>query len=224
MTVRAVLLLLAVLLGSTGCGTASQESPPSGVDELVIPTPSPDPVDFVAGVDNPWLPLEAGSTRTYEVFDAHGSHRLTVTAEPGPDIAGVPTTARVSTERRRVVTDYFAQDSRGNVWWFGREGEWRAGVDGAEAGIAMLAAPRVGDGYRQAREPGVVEDTAVVLALDAQATVTAGRYDDLLLTEQRSALEAGSSRELSYARGVGLVQERVVASDFRTVRLTGVDY
>jgi hypothetical protein len=64
----------------------------------------------------------------------------------------------------------------------------------------------------------------VVLALDAQATVAAGTYDDLLLTEQRSALEAGTSRELFYARGVGLVQERVVASDFRTVRLTSVDY
>jgi hypothetical protein len=220
MWVRGVLLLSAVLLALAGCGTASEPSPPSGVDELVIPTPSPDPADFVAGVDNPWLPLEPGSTRTYDVSDARGHHTLTVTVAPGPEIAGVATTAQVSREPGTVVTDWFAQDRDGNVWWLGREGEWRAGDDGAEAGVAMLATPRVGDGYRQAYAPGVVEDTAKVVALDGSRTVPAGTYDDLLITEQRSALVAGTTRDLSYARGVGLVEE--VAGDYRTVRLVSV--
>lgn len=217
-------MLLAVLLGLAGCGTASETSPPSGVDGLVIPTPSVDPADFVAGVDNPWLPLEPGSIHTYDVSDASGNHPLTVTVEAGPEIAGVATTARVSTERAQIVTDYFAQDTDGNVWWFGREGDWTAGERGAEAGIAMLATPRVGDGYRQAYEPGVVEDTARVESLDGSTTAPAGTYDDLVLTEQRSALEAGTSRDLSYARGIGLVEEDVVAGDFRTVRLVTVSY
>lgn len=218
MTVRALLLAAALTLLS-GCGTASSPSPPAGVDELTVPTPSPDAADFVADVDNPWFPLEPGRSWVYAVTDADGAHRLRVSVEPGPEIAGVPTTARVSTEPSGVVTDWFAQDERGNVWWFGREGSWRAGTDGAEAGIAMLARPRIGDGYRLAYDEGVVEDTARVVALDETATVAAGSYDDLLLVEQHSALDPGTSAELSYARGVGMVEARVVSDRYRTVRL-----
>ena len=48
--------VLLVALLAFGCGTASEPSPPSGVDELTIPTPSVDPGDFVERIDNPWLP------------------------------------------------------------------------------------------------------------------------------------------------------------------------
>ncbi|WP_284533565.1 hypothetical protein [Nocardioides sp. T2.26MG-1] len=221
MTVRA-LLLAAVLTGLAvlaGCGTASSPSPPAGVDELTIPTPSPDPDDFVPEVDNPWFPLEPGDTWVYAVSDAGGSHRMTVTVAPGPEIAGVATTSRVSTEPSRVVTDWFAQDEDGNVWWFGREGSWRAGDAGAEAGIAMLARPRIGDGYRMAYAAGVTEDTARVTSLDGDTVVAAGSYDGLLRLEQRSALDPGATAELAYARGVGLVEASEVSGSYRTVRL-----
>jgi hypothetical protein len=218
MRVRAM-LLLALLLGLTACGTASAPSPPAGVDELVIPTPSPDPTDFVAGVDNPWLPLEPGSRWRYDVVDARGTHPMTVTVADGPTVDGVATTARVSTEADSVVTDWFAQDTAGNVWWFGREGRWEAGTDGAEAGLAMPATPRVGDGYREAYAPGVVEDVARVVALDEGVVVPAGSYDHLLVVEVRSRLEAGVSRQQSYAEGVGLVTENVVSGSYRSVRL-----
>lgn len=218
MTVRP-LLLAAALAVLAGCGTASAPSPPAGVDELTIPTPSPDPGDFVATVDNPWFPLEAGDSWVYAVTDAEGAHRMRVTVEPGPEVAGVVTTSRVTTEPSGVVTDWFAQDERGNVWWFGRAGSWRAGESGAEAGIAMLARPRVGDGYRTGYLAGVVEDKARVVALDESAEVAAGSYDDLLLLEQQSALEPGATAELSYGRDVGLVEARVVSDSYRTVRL-----
>lgn len=221
MTVRA-LLLAAVLAGLTvlsGCGTASSPSPPSGVDELTIPTPSPDPDDFAAEIDNPWFPLQPGDRWIYAVSDASGSHRMTVAVEPGPEVAGVATTSRITTEPSGVVTDWFAQDERGNVWWFGRAGSWRAGEGGAEAGIAMLARPRVGDGYRTAYAEGVVEDTARVSALDGSTVVAAGSYDDLLRIEQRSALDPGATAELAYARGVGLVESSEVSGTYRTVRL-----
>ena len=218
MTVRPLLLVAALAL-LTGCGTASAPSPPAGVDELTIPTPSPDPDDFVAAVDNPWFPLEPGDSWVYAVTDAGGAHRMTVTVGHGPEVAGVPTTSRVSTEPSGVVTDWFAQDEHGNVWWFGRAGSWRAGAGGAEAGVVMLARPRVGDGYRMAYDPGVVEDPARGGALDGTADVAAGTSHDLLLLEQRSALEPGATGELSYARDVGLVEARVVSGSYRTVRL-----
>lgn len=225
MTVRGTLgvagLLACVALSLTGCGSASAPSPPAGVDGLVIPTPSPHAEDFVSEVDNPWFPLEPGSTWRYDVTDARGTHPLTVTARPGPTVDGVGTTARVATERGRRVTDYYAQDTEGNVWWFGRKGSWAAGTGGAEAGLAMAATPRVGDGYREAYDKGVVEDVAHVESVSGTATVPAGEYDDLVLVEHHSTLDAVTRRS-SYARGVGLVEEDVIAADYRTVRLVRV--
>jgi hypothetical protein len=214
MTVRAVVLLtLLAVLGPSlaACGTASAPSPPAGVDELVVPTPSPDPGDFVSGVDNPWFPLRPGTRQEYDVADADGDHTLVVTVESGPTVAGVPTTARVQTERGRRTVDWYAQDVRGNVWWFGRAGEWTAGTGGAEAGLAMAATPRVGDGYRTAYAEGVVEDHATVESVS----------DDLVTVVVRSALSPGTSAELTYRRGVGLESERVVAGAYRVVRLRG---
>lgn len=212
MTVRAVVLLtlltvLAPVLAA--CGTASAPSPPTGVDELVIPTPSPDPADFGGPVDNPWFPLAPGSRQVYDVADADGTHALVVTVQDGPDVAGVPTTARVQTELGRRTVDWYAQDDRGNVWWLGRRGEWAAGADGAEAGLAMPAAPRVGDGYRTAYAAGVVEDRATVESV----------ADDLLTVVVRSGLQPGASREQTYRRGVGLESEQVVSGAYRVVRL-----
>ncbi len=205
--VAASLLLLAAL--GTACGSASDPSPPTGVDELTVPTPSPDPADFVAVVDNPWFPLKPGTTWRYDVADLRGNHTLVVTATPGPVIAGVHTTARVAREAGTDTVDWYAQDDRGNVWWFGREGEWRAGSGAAEAGLAMPADPRVGDGYRLGYAPGVAEDVATVVSV----------ADDQVVVEQRSAVDTGTRTDLTYRRGTGLVLASTVAGNYRVLRL-----
>ena len=207
--VAAAAVLLVVLAPLAGCGTASAPSPPAGVDELVVPTPSPDPSDFVATVDNPWFPLEPGRTWRYDVAGPTGNHALLVSVTPGPTVAGVPTTARVSQESGRQVVDWYAQDDQGNVWWFGRAGQWRAGAAGAEAGLAMPATPRVGDGYWLGYATDVVEETATVLAVD----------DEQLLVEETSALEPGVVDRLTYVHGTGLVQQDRTAGGYRVVRL-----
>lgn len=191
--VRRVVTALGVLLVATGCGTASDPSPPAGVDGLTVPTPSPDPDDFVEQVDNPWLPLVPGESRTYRTA---GARSVVWSVAAGPEIADVATTALV---RDGGDTDYFAQDEAGNVWWFGREGEWQAGVDGAEAGIAMLATPRVGDGYLQA-EPG---PRAEILAIDGDTETEAGVFEELVVIETTEA--DGRVQRAHYARDAGLV-------------------
>lgn len=198
-------LVTVLALAASGCGTASAPSPPAGVDELVIPTPSPDPSDFTAVVDNPWLALPADEA-SYVVTDATGTHRLVVSVEPGPEIDGVATTAAVTVERGVTTTDWYAEDRRGNVWWFGREGEWQAGSDGAEAGLAMAATPRIGDGYRTGYLAGTVEDVATVESLE----------DDELTVGVASALSPGVTRQLTYRRDVGLVRD---VEPTRTVEL-----
>ena len=67
----------------------------------------------------------------------------------------------------RDTHDWYAQDDDGNVWYMGEEvinyeydddgnllgtnsdGAWEAGVDGAQPGIIMWAAPQVGRSYYQ---------------------------------------------------------------------------
>ena len=203
-----VALALAVALTAGGCGAASPESPPSGIDELEIPTPSPDPADFVSRVDNPWLALDRGGTWTYDVTGGtSGAMTVTVADEP-VTVAGVDTTAVARTGPDGVtVVDYYAQDRQGNVWWFGREGQWRAGADGAEAGLAMPATPRLGDGWRAAYDEGSLDVVVSVATTDQAATTPAGRFTDLVGLDTESPLTPERATRAYYARGVGLVEE-----------------
>lgn len=215
--------VLAVLCGATaltGCaGAEPPVSEPAGVDGLEVPTPSPDPADFVARIDNPWLPLRTGTVLEYAVSgQVTGTRTATVvdgtTEVAGVDVTGVRTvTTAVDGTTLEEVLDYYAQDRSGNVWSFGRDrllpdtaGSWRAGVGGAEAGLAMPAVPRRGDGYRQGLAPGVAEDVARVEALDAERATPAGDFADLLHVVVTTTLAEGET-ERFYAEGVGLVQE-----------------
>ena len=187
----------AAVLALAGCGSAAEPSPPTGVDTLVIPTPDPRPADFVATIDNPWLPLRAGARWTYG--DSAAAPQVVADVVPGPTILGIATTTLVRTVEGAAPTrDHFAQDRAGNVWWFGREGQWTAGVDGAEAGLAMPARPRIGDGFRAGPDTVVtVESTG------EKVTVPLTSYDDTVTFEVRDG--AGLRTEV-YARGVGLVR------------------
>jgi hypothetical protein len=218
----AVLALAGVL---AGCTEASQRVGPSGVDELTIPTPSADPDDFVTRVDNPWLPLAPGSRLEYDLTGAAGSGRRTVTVEEEThDVGGVATTpVRTDQPGSSSYTDYFAQDRAGSVWWFGREGEWQAGVEGAQAGLAMPATPRIGDGFRLGLLDGVVEDRAEVESVDgAFQAASFGTLDDLVVLDVSSDLVPGTVEQRFYARGVGLVEARNVEGPAASATLTRV--
>jgi hypothetical protein len=195
--------VVAVLLTLSGCADSVSETyHETGIDELEIPTPSPDPDDFVAVVDNPWLPLEPGSTWIYEFESTAGVGETTVTVEPsnlrlaGVAVTVVRTLSHIGRGMPTETTDYYAQDRDGNVWWFGRAGVWDVEVAGAEAGLAMPAEPRVGDGWRQALLDGVVEDRATVESVD----------DGQVILRVESDLAPGVVVQRSYEKGTGLVR------------------
>jgi hypothetical protein len=200
--------VLLVTLTAAGCGDSSPDYPPTGVDELVIPTPSPDPADFVRRVDNPWFPLTPGATWRYRVTgDTPGTLVLEV-EDTTYDIAGIATTPVSRTEPTGAqVVDYYAQDREGNVWWFGREGVWRAGDDGVEAGLAVPAQPRVGDGWHAAYGAGLVDVRMTVASKDETVSTPSGEYAAVLALDVRDALEPGTASRVFYERGIGPVEE-----------------
>jgi hypothetical protein len=222
--------VLLTVLAAAGCGGAGEVSPPEigprGVDELEIPTPDPEPDDFVAAVDNPWLPLSPGSAWTYEVSGSVVEQLDVLVESDSRDIGGIPCVVvhhtGIDAEGEVVLEgdSYYAQDTRGNVWLLGEEvrgidselsglsRSWTADEDGAGAGLAMAATPRVGDGYVRAFSPDV-DDRSTVLSVDEERVVPAGTFGGLVLVEDR--LDDTSTSpvvlERAYAEGVGLVEQ-----------------
>lgn len=198
---------LAITLGTAGCAGLGQPEPydSPGINGLEIPTPSPAPDDFVAGVDNPWLPLEPLATWHYDVTEGGrtvGSIDVEVLSGT-TELAGLSATAvRTTTDigdDSEDETRFYAQDVDGNVWLVAVDSttglSWRAGEGGAEAGLAMPAYPRLGDGWLAYHVPGLPEAT----------TTVEDQSRDMVQTREAGRGEADTTTRNVYAAGVGLV-------------------
>lgn len=89
----------------------------------------------------------------------------------------------------------------------GHEGAWRAGVDGAEPGLALPGLPLLGARYYQEIAPDAALDRAEITSLDARASVPAGSWGGCLETLETNPLDPGSEDVKVYCRGVGIVQD-----------------
>jgi hypothetical protein len=225
----------------TGCGASPTKLGPTGVDELTIPTSSPDPADFSGRATNPWFPLAAGTRWTYRQDTVTST--ATVTAEvlsSTREIAGVATTpvrwwVRERGVRHVAVTRWYAVDTDGNVWWFGQEvgahgsspdvlarRSFQAGRDGAEAGLLVPAHPRVGDGFRNAAQPRVVQRRSTVLGLEATVATPTRTFHDALVTRDLSSLEPIHSVQTYFVRGVGMVLQEDTSATSTSLTLERV--
>jgi len=183
---------------------------------------------FSADVTNPWFPLKPGAVYSYTgVKDGKPSREVLRVTHRTKTITGVPCVVvddRLWIEGHLAerTNDWYSQDARGNVWYFGEdtaeldahgrvtstEGTWQAGVDGARAGVYMPAHPRVGMSGLQEYYKGHAEDSFVVIGLFE--TVTGAVSADALLTRETTPLEPGVVDHKLYVRGIGTVVEQTV--------------
>ena len=230
---------LVLVFGFSGCDSpvinesGSPSTPQTAIGDASKPQldysrPLPGPAGFVSVIDNPYFPLPVGTTWYYEGPSDGASETIQVTVtNQTQNIMGVKTTVvldRVyaSGDLTEETLDFYAQDTVGNVWYFGEntttlenghitghEGRWRAGDDEAQAGIIMEAAPQVGDTYREEYLPGVAEDQATVISLDETVSVEYGHFEHCLKTDNFTALEPDVLENKWYAPGIGLVMDMV---------------
>jgi hypothetical protein len=187
--------------------------------------PQIDPVNFGTTINNPYFPLIPNTKYIYEGQTEEGLVQAEVSVSTNTkEIMGVTCVEvrEVASLDREVVADnllWFAQDTEGNVWYFGEsskqiesgnvvvvEGSFTAGEDGAKPGIIMKAQPKVGDVYRQEFDLSNAEDVGAVLAIDESIEGPTGQYTNVLKISEASPLEPTSVKNIFYASGVGIIQ------------------
>jgi hypothetical protein len=223
-TIAAVAAACAIAVGGTSAGSAAPNRRlPQGSEAVRLV-----PADFSTVIDNPHWPMRPGSRWVYRETDTAGAtKRVVITVTNRTRVIANGVTARVIrdvvTQNGRpveVTDDWYAQDRAGNVWYLGeatrsyrdgrivdRAGSFEAGVDGAQAGIAMPANPVPGLSYRQEYYAGVAEDRAAVITVgEEQVGVPFGHFArGVLMTRDLVPTEPKVQELKFYAPGVGPV-------------------
>jgi hypothetical protein len=180
---------------------------------------------------NPWFPLVTGNRWVYE------GDGETIDVEVTEEIKLIDgifcvVVVDIATEDDVVIEitrDWYAQDTAGNVWYCGEiarnfevfdgddpedpelvdiEGSWKAGRDGAKAGILLPFDPQVGAVIRQEVSYGEAEDAIEILTIDASESAPGGECTDACLrTRDFTPLDSEANENKYYAPGIGLIVE-----------------
>ncbi|MHC4937753.1 MAG: hypothetical protein ACYTHK_02135 [Planctomycetota bacterium] len=195
----------------------------------------PEAMSFEETVGHPYFPLEPGILRVYEGDDGGRFRRDHVRTLADKRVlegtACTPVQQEVYLDGilSERTTEWYAQDSQGNVWKFGEEsyeldeGEWvrsddswLAGENGARPWLVLAAIPEVGDRYVGNAADG--QDAIVVIAIDAAIDVPAGAFADCLQLHENPD-DPEDSDIILVGPGAGLVSEE---SGDGTIVLTSV--
>ena len=247
MMTRMGLLAATTILASCGGDKTEEGTPVDPIEVDAEYSPDIDPADFVDAngdplpIDNPYFPQVPGTVMVYDGTDEEEViHVMWTVTTDTIDIGGVTCVVvndheEIDGELAEDTFDWFAQDSYGNVWYFGEEsteyennepvsteGSWKHGENGAIAGIIMEAAPNVGDAYRQEYLPGEAEDMAEVTETDAAISVPMGDYTNVVVTRELNPFEACVDEAKHYAEGVGMVRAGKLHGGAEVLELTDV--
>jgi hypothetical protein len=230
------LAICVVAAAVAGCGSDSKKAegttpkikiPPAKVSAASY-RPKIVPSEFTTNVTSRYWPMKRGTTWIYDGEKDGVPEHVVVTVKPSAKtIMGVRTvtiqdTVTINKALEEQTTDWYAQDAKGNVWYFGEDskdyrngavvstqGTWEAGVDGAQPGIVVKAHPRTGEPpYRQEFRPGVAEDMAKIVGLSDAVAVPAGSFKSVLHTLDTDPLNPDKIEHKWYAPGIGPVHVR----------------
>jgi hypothetical protein len=181
---------------------------------------------------NPFFHLKVGFQAVFEGKEGKTLIHNTITVlNETLTIEGIET--RVVEEKElhngvlaELSRNYFAICNRTNsVFYFGEdvdiyddtgtvivshEGTWRAGVDGARAGIVMPGVILNGGRYFQEIAPGVAMDRAEIVGTNFTVQTPAGTFNNCLKTKETTPLEPGVEESKYYTRGIGLVKDDIL--------------
>jgi hypothetical protein len=239
------------MVAVAGCGSSDSSSRANGrtttgerVATVVAPRtarpaaaaydPKIDPADFTHEITNPYYTLRPGSVRvTKGTKDGSPQTHTTTVTSKTKTIAGVRclVVRDIVTSNGALVEkvrDWYAQDRKGNVWYFGEatadyekgvvvttKGSWETGVDGAKPGIVMPAEPKPGPAFYTEFRPGVAEDKAQVLRLDDAIRVPYGSFKKVIVIRDSNPLDPQLVSHKWYAKGVGLLKTTRVGSSHK---------
>src|SRR5919106_2004323 len=208
----------------------------------------PDNFDDPTTIDNEWFPLIPGTQFVYEGFtvDENGEeipHEIVFTVtDLTKEIGGVRSVVILDEdfsdgELEEKELTFFAQDNDGNVWHLGQysetyEGEEFIGgiaflvghLEGARAGIMMLAEPKLGTpSYSQGFAPPPINftDRGQVFETGQKISVPFGDFEDVLVIKETNQEEPDAFQLKYYAASVGNI--RIGGEDVQQETLELVD-
>jgi hypothetical protein len=230
-----------IVVAAVAAATAALVLAAPALSAPSCPKPPRLPGAFVGQIDNPYLPLQPGTTLSYRgKLDGKSATDVVSVTNRTKVILGVTTTVVhdqvfIKGELVEDTEDWFAQDSEGNVWYFGEdtkeledgqvvstEGSWEAGVDNARAGIFMPAEPKVGQIFKQEDARNVAEDCSRIVDLNASVKTPFVTSNDALKTEEFSLLEPDVLDNKYYVRDIGLVREQTIQGGDDVLELVSV--
>lgn len=215
-----------------------------GSSEKVI-----DPAQFVTGINNQYFPLAPGDTFYAQTVSVDGvdttledivisvsSDIKVILGVSCEVIHDVVTSNGILTED---TYDWYAQDKRGNVWYFGEdtkklqpdgswstEGSFEGGVSGAKAGIIMPGNPQahIGIPYHQELYVGHAEDKGNVLGTNETVTIGLGTFTNCVKTEETTVLDPGVIENKWYAPGLGQIKAIIEIGGDEHEELVGTNF
>ena len=192
--------------------------------------------DPAAPIDNPFFPMTDSRTFIYSGSKMEDGEPVTESFQlrnigPGPIILGVQTQIQLDRafEDDLLVEetyDYYAQDTDGNVWYFGEdvtnyvydddgnlietndESAWRAGENDALPGLIMPAVNAIGFNYFQeyAAADEALDD-GTLFAEDLDISIGFGQFSGVLQILEQTVVEPDARGFKYYAPGLGLILE-----------------
>ena len=242
-TCAIALAVTAALMPLAGCGSTNSKpaktASAGGQTTAPAPTspastkyhPKIDPAKFTNNITNPYFVAKPGTIRILKgTKDGTPQTHTTHYTNKVKRIIGVPCLVikDVVTQPdgvEEIAYDWYAQDSKGNVWYFGEstsdykkgvvistKGSWESGVNGAKPGIVMPAHPKVGPEFYQEFRPGVAEDKGKVLGVHVKVKTHSGTYPNALEIRDTNPLDPSLVAHKWYVRGIGLVKSTRVGS------------